>query len=173
MIGNRYVFLPAVLLATILAAVLVVPASALLAVGDKAPDFQLGSVDGKSTVKLSDYTNQPTLLVFWVSWCPHCQREAPVLNKVYKDLRSKGMNVVGVSTDEDQANAKEFVSRYSLAFPNAYAGTEKGQSVLASYQIVGVPTIYVIGKDGMVKASYVGETPEATIRKDFAALGVK
>ena len=42
--------------------------SAAVEVGDKAPDFTLGSVDGKSDLKLSSYTDKPTILVFWVSW---------------------------------------------------------------------------------------------------------
>lgn len=141
--------------------------------GDKAPDFTLGSVDGNGTVKLSDYTVEPTLLVFWVSWRPHCQRELPIIQKIYADLGSKGMNTVGVSVDSEVEDARGFVKDYGLRFPNAFAGTADGRKVLDTYGIDGVPTILVIAKGELVKARFGGETAEKTLRGELAKLGVR
>src|SRR5690554_4215113 len=105
---NKSVITWAFVLAIALAAYFAASVSAEVNVGDKAPDFTLTGLDGKD-VKLSTYAGKPTLLVFWVSWCPHCQAELPVLQKVYGDLRSKGMNAVGVSVDRDKEDAQEFV----------------------------------------------------------------
>lgn len=149
------------------------PAFSAVVVGDKAPDFTLGNISGNGSVKLSDYTSKPTLLVFWVSWCPHCQRELPIVQNIYRELGPKGMNAVGVSVDTDLADAKAFVEQRSLTFPNAFAGTDAGIGVIDTYQVRGVPAIYVIDKGGVVKAVYRGEIDAATIRSDLARLGVK
>ena len=149
------------------------PVSADVSAGDKAPDFQLGNVNGSDVVKLSNYTTKPTLLVFWVSWCSHCQEEVPVLDKVYKDLKSKGLNVLGVSMDDKIGDAREFVKEYNVSFPSGFAGTDDGHAMTSVYGVKGVPMMYVIDKGGVVKAIHVGETDPGTIRKEFADLGVK
>lgn len=153
-------------------ALFAIPALSDVAVGDKAPDFKLDSLDGK-TIKLSDYTNKPTLLVFWVSWCPHCQREVPVIQKVYTDLKGKGMNVVGVNVDEELDDAKTFVKDNKVTFPNAQGLSDEGRKVLDTYAVEGVPTIFIIDKTGKVTVTEVGEMSEANIRQEFANQGVK
>lgn len=170
---RRVAILSSAIAALLIAAVYVLPVIAAVKEGDKAPDFALLNIDGKSTMKLSDYTNKPTLLVFWVSWCPHCQREAPILDKLYRQYKDNGLNIVGVSVDDSIDPAKTFIIRYGLSFPNAFAGTEKGRAVLANYDINGVPVIFILDKNGVVKAHYVGETDETVIRNQLALLGVK
>lgn len=158
---------------TFILAVVTVPAFSAVAVGDQAPDFQLGSVTDNSVVKLSDYLTKPTLVVFWASWCSHCQSEAPVVTRIYNDLRPKGMNVVGVSADDQINDARDFVKAYSVPYTNAFAGTDSGHAVIESYQVQGVPTLFVLDKGGIVKARFVGATDEETIKKEFEKLGVK
>ncbi len=145
----------------------------LTAANDKAADFQLGSIDGNSTVKLSSFTDKATVLVFWASWCPHCQRELPVVQRLYDELKSKGLNAVGVSADENVEDARRFVKSAGVTFPNAFAGSEKGQKVLSEYGIKGVPALYVIEKGGTVVAHFLGETDEQTLRSTLAKAGVK
>lgn len=173
MSGKRYVIPAAVALVLIVFAALTLPALANVGVGDKAPNFQLSSVSGQGSVQLSDYTSKPTILVFWASWCPHCQRELPVIQSIYKDLAPKGLNVVGVSVDRSIGDAKGFTSSHSITFPNAYAGTDKGGDMLDTYNISGIPTIYVLNKNGTVKTVYRGEISGDTLRAEAAQMGVK
>jgi peroxiredoxin len=160
-------------LAVAMPAILVGPSLAIVAAGDKAPDFQLGSVDGQATLHLSDYTTKPTLLVFWASWCPHCQREVPILQSLTDELKPKGMNAIGVSADENIGDARDFVKKYAVTFPNGFAGTQSSQKVLDSFDVTSVPTIYVLDTGGVVKAHHQGEIPAQTIRDEFAQIGVK
>ncbi len=162
-----------VLTVSMMAVFIVSPAAAQVAVGEKAPNFTLGNVSGSGNVKLSDYTTKPTLLVFWVSWCSHCQDEAPAVNQVYTDLKSKGVNIVGVSADEAISDAQGFVKEYKVTYPNAFAGTQSGMKVLQNYGIEGVPALYVIDKTGVVKAVFTGNTSADKIKAEFAKLGVK
>lgn len=168
MMQRKLAIVAAIVLAA--AALIVVPAlmSAALSVGSKAPGFQLSGFSGK-TVSLADYTNKPTLVVFWASWCPHCVRELPVLDRLYKDLHPKGANFVGVNLDSPSSNGKKLVGSKRISFPMAVGNA----SVAEKYDVTGIPAIFVIGKGGAIKAKYAGEVDETTIRADFAKLGVK
>jgi len=172
MSGKRLALLASVPAIIAMVALLAVSALAAVSVGDKAPNFTLDSINGSAT-SLSSVTDKPTLLVFWASWCPHCQRELPMLQDIYKDLHSKGMNAMGVSVDDNIGSAKSFIQSSSITFPNVYAGNDKGMGVVQDYSVRGVPTIFILGKGGVVKAKYEGEVDGSTIRQQFAKLGVK
>lgn len=141
---------------------------AALSVGSKAPSFKLTSFGGK-TIKLSDYTNKPTVLVFWASWCPHCRRELPVVDRVYRDFRSKGVNIIGINVDRSTSDGRSFVSKERIAFPMVI-GKEK---VAESYQVNGIPAIFILGKGGVIKAKHVGALGESALRAELAKLGAK
>lgn len=141
---------------------------AALSVGQKAPDFNLTSFDGK-TLKLTDYSGKPTVLVFWASWCPHCVRELPVMDKMYRDLGPKGANFVGINLDSQTNAGRDFVKSHRISFPMAAARAGVGET----YQITGIPSIFIIDKSGMIRAKYAGEVDEATVRSDLAKLGAK
>lgn len=140
---------------------------AALSVGNKAPDFKLSSFDGK-TIQLSDYTDKPTVLVFWASWCPHCVRELPVMDKLYKSYQGK-VNFIGIDLDSSAATGKNWATSHHISFPIAAASG----GVAGNYQVTGIPSIFIIDKGGILKAKYAGEIDEGTIRSDLAKLGVK
>lgn len=163
----------AALITLLVIAVFSSPVMAMINVGDKAPDFKLDIINGKGSIRLSDYTNKPTLLVFWASWCSHCQREMPVITRIYKSFKDKGLNVIGISVDDSITNARRFTGQYSPGFPNVYAGTDRGMDMVKTYGVTGVPTVYILNKGGIVKARYTGEVDETTIKNNLASVGVK
>ncbi len=164
-----------ILVAMVAVAALAAQASAAVSVGDKAPGFKLDSLSGGAPVQLSNYAAKPTLVLFWVSWCPHCQRELPVVQKVYADLKGKGASVVGVNVDETGglADARELVSATHVTFPNGIAGTDDTFPVPRAYGVRGVPALFFVDKKGVVRAIYSGEADEAEVRQGFAKIGVK
>ncbi len=90
-----------------------------------------------------------TLLVFWETWCPHCQREVPKLEETYTKFKSKGLNVVAFtkvnksSTDE---KVTEFIKEHKLTFP---VGKEKDASMSNRFGVQGIPAAAVV-KNGKV-----------------------
>lgn len=93
-------------------------------------------------------SGEPTLLVFWEQWCPHCKREVPVLEKTYNDYKGK-MNVIGLTkvnrsaTDEKVA---EFITEKKVSYPMA---KEKDGNWSQYYAVTGVPAAALV-KDGKV-----------------------
>jgi peroxiredoxin len=141
-------------------------------IGDTAPDFTLKDLTDKD-VKLSDAgKGKVTLLTFWVTWCPHCQREMPVLQSVHTDLGGKDFTVVAVGLDEP-ADVKSFCSTNKLTYPVLIGGNKDGEAVADVYGVTGVPAMFFIGKDGKVKSMISGESDEKTLRSELEKLGIK
>lgn len=148
------------------------PVGATVSVGGKAADFQLSGIDGKSTIKLSSYFGKPILLVYWASWCPHCRSEIPSIQKIYSDLHSSGLEVVSVSFDRSEKDAREFIKSKSVTFPVAYGGNDKGMKVADMYGVSGIPVTFVIDKNAVVKSVFRGDPGEKAIRAELGKLGL-
>ena len=149
----------------------------LLPVGSPAPDFAALTPDGK-TVHLSDYKGKTVVLDFWATWCGPCQRSMPHLEKVYQQVKDKNVAVLGVCVWDEKAAYDKWVtqnigSKYN--FPVAFdpAGRGKGNIAGGLYKVTGIPTQYVIDKDGKVAASTVGyEDGDSRLEANLSKLGV-
>jgi len=141
-------------------------------IGSAAPDFRFDNVTGGPQIHLSDNFDKPTVLVFWVSWCSHCRKELPGIQSLSEEMDRKA-HFIGVSLDRDVNDALKVVQGESLTFPNAFADASADQSVLSTYDISGVPAVFVLDKGGTVKARHDGETGADVIRGDLASLGVR
>ena len=101
---------------------------------------------GESDVNLGG--NGTTLVVFWETWCPHCQREVPKLQALYDSLRGDGLQIVGLTkvnksaTDEKVA---DFIKQKSLSYPIA----KENGSATQHFGVSGVPAAAVV-KDGKI-----------------------
>jgi len=132
----------------------------LLVVGTEVPDFAATTPDGK-TVHLSDYKGRPVVLDFWSTWCGPCQMSMPHLEKVYEQVKDKDVAVLGVCVWDDKASCDKWVTAKKdvYKFPTVFdpAGRDNDTSIASHlYNVSGIPTQYVIDKDGKVAASSVG-----------------
>lgn len=124
---------------------------------EKAPDFQLKSVDGK-TIKLSDYKGKIVIVDFWATWCPPCRRGIPDLVSIQKEFKGKVV-IIGISLDGEQTikDVPGFIKNYEINYPIVY-GNEK---VVADYgNIQSIPTAFVIDKKGNIVDTHVGLVPK-------------
>jgi len=102
--------------------------------GKAAPDFALQSIDGK-TVHLSDFRGKAVLLNFWATWCQPCKIEMPWFAELQKEYGPSGLQVVGVSLDDDATpdDLAKFAKDLGVNYPiligkenveNAYGGVQ-------------------------------------------------
>ena len=117
-----------------------------------APDFELQGEDGK-TYKLSDFRGQVVVLNFWATWCPPCRFEMPSMESAWQMLEGKGVMFLGVNVGEDEDTIFEFTGEYPLSFP---LPMDRDGSVIKAYDVVGLPTTYVIDPKGRVTHRAVG-----------------
>ena len=122
-------------------------------VGQKAPDFELQTVDGKS-MKLSDLKGKPVMLNFFATWCPPCRAEMPVLQEVYKEYEAQGFVILAVNLNESELVLKSFREKLGLTFPIVI---DKDDRVSRLYDIVPLPTSYFVDKNGVVQGKWTGE----------------
>ncbi len=135
------------------------PSEPLLAAGTLAPDFAATAPDG-SQVRLSDYKGKIVVLDFWSTWCGPCQSAMPHLEKVYQQIKDKNVAVLGVCVWDEKPAYDKWVAakKDTYHFPTAFDPAGRGKTSIASslYHVSGIPTQYVIDKDGKIAASTVG-----------------
>jgi peroxiredoxin len=129
----------------IILAMLICFASArpLFASGAKANDFVLNNIEGKS-VKLSDYKGKNLVLFFWTTWCPYCVREMKKLAREYPEIKSNGYELLAVNVGEKPNSVKKFINKNAINFPIVF---DKDMNVSFAYNVIGLPTFFIIGKN--------------------------
>lgn len=124
--------------------------------GRHAPEFSLQDTRD-NTVSLSSYQRgQPLILFFWTTWCPYCRTELQLLNKRYPRFKEEGMEVLAINTGELPGEVEEVVRRYGLSYKVLL---DTDMEVAQKYDVFGVPTYILIGKDGDIvySGSYLAE----------------
>jgi peroxiredoxin len=118
-----------------------------------APDFTLQDANG-TPIKLSDYRGKAVLLNFWATWCGPCGLEIPWFTQFQQQYKSKGLEIVGVSMDEEGWKAvKPYIAEHKINY-RILLGND---SVTQLYGGVdSLPTTFIIGRDGKVSYVHVG-----------------
>ncbi len=145
-----------------------------LKVGDTAPQFSIATNAG--TFDLAGVST-PVLLEVFAPWCPHCQKEAPILNDLAAKYAGK-LAIVAVSGDavdydhntaESESNVHVFADQYQTRYPIAF---DRDLKVAALYLRQGFPSVYLIDKNKRVRFEQEGEIPEPVLVKAIdSALG--
>jgi cytochrome c biogenesis protein CcmG/thiol:disulfide interchange protein DsbE len=115
----------------------------------KLSELSFLTLDGKE-VKLSDYKGKVVLVNFWASWCPPCKEEMPSFEKVYQKYNDKNFVILAVNMDTSEGALKEFLEKNRYSFPIVRIKGEAGLN------IPGLPTSYLVDKDGSVKKIRLG-----------------
>jgi thiol-disulfide isomerase/thioredoxin len=150
----------------------------LLAVGVAAPDFTALSPEG-SPVHLSDFKGKVVIIDFWATWCGPCQVAMPGLERIYQGVKDQGvvvlsLNVLDAKKPFDAWIQKNRGTKYNFTFAFDTAERDDKTSIASSkYNVPGLPTMYVINREGNVAAVYVGTGNEENLEKALSALGIK
>ena len=122
-------------------------------INSKAPDFVLKDLNGK-TVSLATFKGKVVLLNFFATWCPPCRAEMPALNKLQHALKSRGLEVVSVSTDRSINDIKDFLERHRVDFPILF---DADRNIAKQYRVFSMPTTFLINRNGIIVEKFYGE----------------
>lgn len=106
-------------------------------------DFKSATAQGRVVV-----------VYWWASWCPFCAQVTPHIQKLWQAQRARGLQVLGLSIDQDLAAAKAYRSRRGYDFPSGWV-TPAVEAILPKPQ--GLPVTVVRGRDGRVAAAETGQ----------------
>ncbi len=120
-------------------------------IGSKAPDFTVQ--DSDHSVTLSQFRGQVVVLNFWGSFCPPCVEETPSLVSMQRRLKSKGVVVLGVSIDEDDAAYHKFLKDYNLNIVTVRDGAHKSSTLYGTF---GWPETFIIDRNGVIRRKFIG-----------------
>lgn len=137
--------------------------------GAAAPDFRLPRIDGKSgLLSLESLRGRVVVLDFWATWCPPCLASLPMMHELSRELEPKGVTFVGIDSDGAQTPVEEvtaFLNEHGAPYPVVY---DEG-AVNESYRIKVLPTVIVVGKDGVVERVFMGSPSRNALANAVAA----
>lgn len=144
-------------------------------------DFELEDLNGNK-ISLSDYEGEIVFLNFWGSWCPPCRKEMPYFETIHQQYGNKGVNILAVSStqvelqggnDSDKAKSqvKSFIDDSGFTFP---VPLDPDSEVLGEYNkiypVIGVPTTYMIDREGIIRYVLPGAFQDVEHIEAFIAL---
>jgi len=125
-------------------------------------DAELKSLNGRS-IKLSDYSGKVLVVNLWATWCGPCRMEIPELVKLHKEFRTKGLEVVGLSTENPEASAegvRRFAQEYKMDYPVGWVSQEVAITLMQGRD--AIPQSFVISRDGRILKRFIGFSMSAT-----------
>ena len=134
-------------------------------VGDRAPDFTLRTLDGK-TVRLSDYRGTPVVLNFWASYCHPCRQEFPLFRGQLAEHRGEFV-VLGVDTKDITSDARAFAKDQHATWPIL---EDSSNAVGQAYGIAAVPQTFFIRRNGTIAQRYYAQIPDDDFATELAKI---
>jgi peroxiredoxin len=120
--------------------------------GTKPPDFSGPTLDARP-LSLTDLRGKVIVINFWASWCRECRSEMPVLEGLHREFAARGLAVIGINAREDRQAVRRYATELGLTFPLVLDQAGRNNKL---YGVIGLPTTFVVGRDGRAVAFGVG-----------------
>jgi peroxiredoxin len=130
------------------------------------PDLSLTDLNG-SAIHTADYKNKVVLVNFWAAWCVPCAEEVPQFIALQKKYHGQGLQVIGFSVDDDAEELRSFYRKHQMNYPVVPSDIKLAD---AFGGVLGLPTTFVIGRDGRIHTKHNGATDFSTLEREAVAL---
>ncbi|MCS7231344.1 MAG: TlpA disulfide reductase family protein [Elusimicrobiota bacterium] len=111
-------------------------------------DFEAPYVTSTDTFRLSSVVGRKLVLLnFWTTWCPYCVAEIPELKELYQKYKDKGLEIVSINISETKSKVENFINSYGIPYRVVLDPQAK---IAAKYKVRGIPTNFVIDKNGNI-----------------------
>jgi thiol-disulfide isomerase/thioredoxin len=140
-------------------------------IGAELPDLALAGIDGQ-VHSLHDFRGRPLLVNFWATWCPPCIAEMPMLSAFEATQAADGPRVIGIALDTPE-RVRAFLSRTPIGYPILLDRPDDDDASVVLGNTRGVlPYTVLVGADGRILATHIGEFDRASLERWLARHGV-
>jgi len=135
---------------------------------ESASGVEVTKLDG-GTFKLSDFRGKVLVVDFWATYCPPCVRQVPQLAELSKKYRDKGLEVVGLTSDDkaDQEKVVGFLKKagadYTIGYDNQWLSSAFLKGTEDETGAPPIPQLFVISRDGRVVEHMIGDSRQRGI----------
>jgi peroxiredoxin len=129
-----------------ISAALLCAAFAVPAMGAEAADFTLESAAGEQVTLGRFAGEKAVLLVFWATWCPHCNAAVPAINEIQSRMRDR-LQVLAIDYLESRQKVLSFMKAKNVAYTVLL---DRDGTVARTYRVVGIPTYVVVDRNGRI-----------------------
>jgi cytochrome c biogenesis protein CcmG/thiol:disulfide interchange protein DsbE len=125
--------------------------NSLFAANTDAPPVDLPTINGK--VSLEQLKGKVVYIDFWASWCLPCKKSFPWMHEMKEKYAEKGFEIIAINLDKNKQLADEFLDNVNVNFIVAF---DQAGDTASLYQLRGMPSSYLIGRDGKLYAAHTG-----------------
>ncbi|HEV2176566.1 MAG TPA: TlpA disulfide reductase family protein [Terriglobia bacterium] len=131
-----------------------------------APDFSVTDLNGQK-INLLDYRGKVVVLDFWATWCGPCRIEIPQFIEMQSKYRDQGLAIIGLATQDQLASVQEFYKQFHMDYTVAMSN-DRTEALYGG--ILGLPTTFVIGRDGRIYSKHTGATSGGVFEREIKEL---
>jgi thiol-disulfide isomerase/thioredoxin len=132
----------------------------------RAPEFVRTDLNHKR-LDLTAYRGKVVLLDFWATWCAPCEVEMPSFVAWQKKYGPQGLQIIGISMDDDPALVRSMVGKLKLNYPVAMGDVKLGNLYGG---VLGLPITFLIDRHGVIQAKFQGEPDLSKIERQMQLL---
>ncbi|MFZ4700331.1 MAG: TlpA disulfide reductase family protein [Candidatus Methylumidiphilus sp.] len=125
--------------------------------GGEAPNCALTSIGDAKTYALKQFKGNVVYVDFWSSWCGPCAQSFSFLNEMHRDLKGRGLQIIGVNLDEAAEDAKAFLAAHPASFDVV---ADANQQCAKDFDVKAMPSSYLIDRKGVIRHVHLGFRPE-------------
>jgi cytochrome c biogenesis protein CcmG/thiol:disulfide interchange protein DsbE len=137
--------------------------------GKQGPDFAMKNVTGNTTVSLHALSGKVAVVDFWATWCEPCKKSFPKLEAIHAKYKAEGLEIVGVSEDDENTGIPAFASDLGARFPLVW---DDNKAIASKWQPKSMPSTFILDRSGRVRFVHFGyhDDEEATIEREIKSL---
>lgn len=118
-----------------------------------APECRVKTLQDEREIDLADTKGKVRYVDFWASWCGPCAESFPFLNEMHDQLSGQGLEIVGVTVDEEKKDALGFLQKKPAKFSIVWDPEGKCPAV---YEVKAMPSSYLIDRKGQIRHVHLG-----------------